>query len=160
MRLSARDQEAVFPIRILMLNKFFKRLAFTATLLVMLSAPSGFTYADGTVLLELNKLESLETGCHAYLVSHNQTSENFTELIIDLVIFREDGIIEKVIGASLAPLPPDKTSVKVFNLQLSCNQIGRLLINDVTECAGSQNMRADCLDFLSTSSRAPVELIK
>ena len=144
----------------LMLTQIFKKPALVVVLLAALPTGSGLTYADGTVLVELNKLESLETGCHAYLVSHNQTPENFAELIIDLVIFREDGIIEKIIGVSLAPLPSTKTSVKVFNLQLSCNQLGRLLINDVTECRNNQNMRTDCLSLLSTHSRAAVELIK
>ncbi len=121
---------------------------------------SGMTYAEGAVSIELNKLESRESGCHAYLVSHNQTPENFTELIVDLVIFRSDGIIERVIGVSLAPLPTTKTGVKVFNLQLACNQIGRLLINDVTECRTNQDMHSGCLDLLSPSSRASAELIK
>lgn len=135
-------------------------MAFMAVLLAVLIARSGLTYADERVWIELNKLESRETGCHAYLVSQNQTLENFAELIIDLVIFREDGIIDKVIGVSLAPLSSKKTSVKVFNLQLSCSQIGRLLINDVTECRNGQNIRTGCIDLLSTSSRASAELIK
>ncbi|MCY4313364.1 MAG: hypothetical protein OXD44_06680 [Gammaproteobacteria bacterium] len=143
-----------------MLNECFRKLAFLVVLLAVLVSRSGLTHADGTVLVELNKLESLETGCHAYLVSHNQTAENFTELIVDLVIFRQDGIIDRVIGVSLAPLPPDKTGVKVFNLQLSCDRIGRLLINDVTECRSSREMRTDCLDLLSTSSRASAELTR
>ncbi|MYB35347.1 MAG: hypothetical protein F4X92_09575 [Gammaproteobacteria bacterium] len=143
-----------------MSNYIFKKIVLMVVLLAVLLTRSGLTYADGTVLVELNKLESFETGCHAYLVSHNQTPENFAELILDVAIFREDGIIEKIIGVSLAPLPSNKTGVKVFNLQLSCNQIGRLLINDVTECRNNQSMLDDCLDLLSASSRASAELIK
>jgi len=143
-----------------MLNQLVKKLALTVALLAVFLTRSGLAYADGTVLVELNKLESLETGCHAYLVSHNKTTENFTELVIDLVIFQEDGIIDKVIGVSLAPLPPNKTGVKVFNLQLSCNRIGRLLINDVTECRNSQGTHTDCRGLLFTSPRASAELTK
>ena len=101
---------------------------------------------DGSVQVELNKLEPSNGDCRAYLVLENKSSSAFTVLKIDIVIFGTDGIVEKRLAVQTAPLPPSKTSLKVFDVGgLSCERIGRLLLNDVLECADVAGAREDCL---------------
>ena len=132
--------------------------------------------------VELNKLEPLPVpaaapgvaaapgpGCRAYIVATNPAPEPVTQLRLDLVLFGTDGVIARRIALDLAPLAPRKTTVRLFDLAgLSCDDIGRVLVNDVLACQSGQHegappadqARQACLDRLQLSSRARAELIK
>lgn len=116
---------------------------------------------DGTVHAELNKLEPSSGDCRAYLVLENKTSSDFAALKLDMVIFGSDGIVERRLAVQVAPLPPGKTSLKAFELDgLPCERIGRLLLNDIMDCADGTGSRGDCLDLLSTTTRTSIPFIK
>ncbi len=133
--------------------------------------------------VELNKLEPLPApaaasgaaaapglGCRAYIVATNPTAEPVTQLRLDLILFGTDGVIARRVALDLAPLAPRKTAVRVFDLSgLSCDDIGRVLVNDVLACQPGQHedapppadqARQACLDRLQLSSRARAELTK
>ena len=117
--------------------------------------------ADSTVAIELNKLEPKNGACRAYFVLENHSGIAFKTLKLDLVMFDADGIVNKRLAAELGPLPLGKTSLKVFDMDdLSCTELGRLLLNDVTACADDSGSRDDCLTVLSASTRAAVSFIK
>ena len=116
---------------------------------------------DASVLAELNKLEPSNGDCRAYLVLENTGSVAFEGLKLDVVIFGADGVVEKRLAVQVAPLPSGKTSLKVFDVpELSCDRIGRLLLNDVLECSDDAGMRNDCLPLLSTTARTAVPFVK
>ena len=116
---------------------------------------------DGSIQVELNKLESSNGDCRAYLVLENKSSSGFEALKIDIVIFGTDGIVERRLAVQTAPLPSGKTSLKVFDVDgLSCERIGRLLLNDVLDCADGAGTRDDCLALLSASARTAVPFIE
>lgn len=117
--------------------------------------------AEGPVLsVELNKLEAQEQACQAYLVIGNATPLAFEALVLDLVMFDPDGVISKRLAVDVAPLRPGRTSVKVFSMQgVDCAGIGRLLVNDVLDCAAGAETPADCFGLIETTSRAAVEMI-
>jgi len=90
---------------------------------------------QGSIAIELNKLETQGNKCMAYFVINNKNKTSYEELKLDLVLFRPDGVIGRRFAVDLAPLKADKRVVKVFELaDTSCDQVGSFLINDVIEC--------------------------
>lgn len=133
-------------------------LAATLTLLLVGSAVGA---SGGSIGVELNKLQPSKGDCHAYLVLENKSAGAFKSLKLDVVIFGTDGIVEKRLAVQTAPLPPGKTSLKVFDIGgLPCERIGRLLLNDVLDCTDGTGKRDDCLAMLSATARAAVPFIK
>ena len=115
---------------------------------------------DGSIQVELNKLEPSNGGCRAYLVLENGSLGAYEALKLDIVIFGTDGVVEKRLAVQVAPLPAGKTSLKVFDVgDLPCERIGRLLLNDVLECADSTGTFDDCLPLFSTKTRGAVPFI-
>ena len=111
--------------------------------------------------VELNKLEPNEGDCRAYLVLENKSASAFESLKLDVVVFDTDGIVAKRLAVEAAPLPLGKTSLKVFDIGgLACDRVGRVLLNEVMTCADDAEERGDCLELMSTSSRATISFIK
>ena len=117
--------------------------------------------SDSLVQIELNKLEANGNACRAYLVVENDTESAFEELKIDVVMFDTEGIVARRLAVQIAPLAAGKTSLKVFDVaDLQCNQLGRMLLNDVMACSDAAGVRDDCLGFVTTSARGSVDFIK
>ena len=110
---------------------------------------------DGRVSVELNKLEANGGGCQPYLVFENKTKIDFNSLKLDLVMFDGDGVIARRVVVEGAPLQPGKMVVKVFDIPgLTCDRIGRVLLNGLTRCDDQAVERNGCLALLKTESRA------
>lgn len=128
---------------------------------VILAACAWPVLAAESVRVELNKLEPQDNACRAYLVFANQTEQSFTGLTLDLVMFDQDGIIAKRLAVNAAPLPADKTSVKLFDIEgLACTDIGRILINDALDCQNTSGTVEDCVTLIGPSSRSEVSFDK
>ncbi|MGH1419113.1 MAG: hypothetical protein ACRBCJ_09690 [Hyphomicrobiaceae bacterium] len=114
------------------------------------------------VAVELNKLETLKSGCRAYIVVNNASQTKFKTLKLELALFRPDGIIGRRVAIDLAPLRAKKRTVKLFDMDgIACDQVGSILINDVLECSKQGGgEEPDCLGRLSASSRTKAELLK
>ena len=111
--------------------------------------------------IELNKLETVEAACRAYLVFENKTEATYRSLKLDLVMFGQDGIILRRLAVEGGPLAESKTSVKLFEITgVTCEAIGRVLLNDVISCEDATGTRQDCLDTIVTRSRSPVTFFK
>lgn len=124
------------------------------------TAPQSAPTAPG-VAIELNKLEPADNACRAYFVIGNETPHGFQTLQLDLVMFDQEGIVAKRLAVDVAPLPAEKTQLKVFDIQgLACAQVGRILLNGVPACSDEQGPRNDCLRRLTVSARGTVPFIK
>lgn len=107
--------------------------------------------ADGKVQVELNTTETSDNRCRLNFVIDNKSEQAFDSMKLDLVVFGTDGGIMRRIIFDMAPLRPMKTIVRAFLVEAKCDQIGAILVNDVTACApGEPNA---CLDRLELSSR-------
>jgi hypothetical protein len=118
---------------------------------------------SAVIAVELNKAEPIADGCRLSFVIRNHTSHAFSSLQWDLVLFDPDELIAARIAAEAAPLPAEKTSVKLFDVPgLGCNRLHRVLLNDVMRCETGTNGKAhvDCLRLTMPSSRADIELFK
>ncbi|WP_440996306.1 Tat pathway signal sequence domain protein [Arhodomonas sp. SL1] len=128
---------------------------------LLLSWPALLLAQEGRATVELNKLEADGADCRAYLVLENGTDITFETLRLDLVMFGQEGIIAKRLAVDTAPLAAGKTSVKVFAMsELTCAEIGRVLLNGVLACADAEGDRDDCLARLSPESRAGVPFVE
>lgn len=117
--------------------------------------------ADERIGLELNKLEQRDGACRAYVVIENGTASRFDTLSFDLVMFDRTGVVAERLALETAPLPPAKTSLKVFDVPgLPCESVGRVLVNEVLACGDEQGAREDCLSRVETSARGDLALIK
>jgi len=123
-------------------------------------APGG-AEPPSTIGVELNRLEDQGGNCRAYLVITNPGSAEFSGFALDLVVFDRGGTIMHRLAVDVAPLRPAKTSVKVFDIaETGCGAIGSILINDVIRCRDKSGDIAGCVDWLSTSSKVAVSLLK
>lgn len=123
------------------------------------TAPSPGSSAK--IAVELNKLETQQSSCRAYLVIDNQSEASYDVLKLDLVLFQTDGIIGRRFALDLAPIKAKKRSVKLFDLDgVKCETIGSFLINDIMECKSGGSDESACLDRLALSTRSNVQLSK
>ncbi|MFO7855108.1 MAG: hypothetical protein R6V44_07810 [Paracoccaceae bacterium] len=107
--------------------------------------------------VELNRLETVEGECRAYLVLDNRGGA-LESLELDLVLFDPDGVIARRLAVEAGPLRAGRESVKVFTIGgLACDGIGRVLLNDVLSCTG-EGAGDDCLGRIEASSRAAAPL--
>lgn len=111
--------------------------------------------------VELNKLESMESACRAYLLFENRTSSTLSALKLDLVMFNPEGVISRRLAVEGGPLPAGKTSVKLFDIDgVTCSSVDRVLLNGVLACSDDQGDRNDCLALIETSSRSSADFFK
>jgi hypothetical protein len=119
------------------------------------------TKSGDSISLELNKLETSDKGCRAYVVVSNPSATSFDAYKLDLVMFQADGIIGRRFAVDLAPLRPSKRTVKLFELDgTNCDGIGSFLVNDVMECRSDAGPVNDCLARLQVKSLTKVEISK
>lgn len=133
----------------------------TAAAFFLCAAVPAAQAQDGSIQIELNKLEPQENACRAYIVLQNGTDSTFDSLRLDLVAFDTDGIVAKRLAVEASPLPPAKTSLKLFDMsELACDGIGHLLLNSVLACGDQSGERSDCLDLVDVSAKPGLKLIK
>lgn len=131
--------------------------------LALAAAPVQAQTASNTasIQVELNKLETQQTSCRAYLVVDNQTDKSYDALKLDLVLFQTDGIIGRRFALDLAPIKSKKRSVKLFDLEgVKCDAVGSFLINDIMDCKAGSGDETGCLERLTLSTRTNVQLSK
>lgn len=117
--------------------------------------------AEETIAIELNKLEPQDGQCRAYLVINNKSDTEYSELKLDLVLFKPDGVIDRRFAVELAPLKANKRTVKLFDLEgTACSDAGSFLINDVMECKTASGPVPDCLQNIAVSTLTNVQLTK
>ena len=99
-----------------------------------------------SVSIELNKLEQQGDACRAYLLFENEDGPEYTVYRLDLVLFDDQGRIDRRIAVDASPLRAGKSVVKLFDLTgLQCDGISKILLNDIAPCEDSSGAREDCV---------------
>jgi hypothetical protein len=128
------------------------------TLLALLAAPVAQAQ---TLTVELNKLEDVDNGCQAYFLFRNDRPENLTGFQMSLAILSPDGIIDRLLTIDAAPLPANRTTLKLFEIpDTQCGNIGQVLLHDIPACTPQNGDPEDCFSFLELNSRAAAPLVK
>ncbi len=107
--------------------------------------------------LELNGAKDTETGCRLTYVAYNGTGAQLDKTAYEVVVFDKDGGVSQFLILEFGKLPLRKTKVVQFELKdTKCNNISRLLINDISECEVAGKAVSTCFDVLKTKSRTNI----
>ena len=113
------------------------------------------------ISIDLNKLEPRDDACRAYLVLQNGTDQDFTAYTLDLYVFDPDGVISKRLAVDTVPLTPGKIRVRPVDIkETGCDQVSRILLNDVLDCADASGQRNDCVNDVTLTTHTEAEFIK
>lgn len=111
--------------------------------------------------VELNKLATTSNRCEAYVVVNNPNAFAIDKLLVEMIMFRTDGVIGNRFAVNLAPLRKTKRTVKVFPVPgVQCDEIGSFLINDVMECRTGASDIDDCISGLNLSALTKAGFMK
>lgn len=113
---------------------------------------------DGKISVEFNALQPAEAGCRAVFVLYNGLDHALDDLGLRIVSFDGTGHAQLFLSLDVGALPVGKTRILRFDLgaDVACQDISRVVLDDVTACEGGGADPAACLAALSLSSRAGV----
>ena len=117
---------------------------------------------SGELFVELNKFEASEGGgCQAFFLFRNATGKSFEGFEMSLAILDGDGIIDRLLSIDAAPLPIERTTLKLFAIpETSCTDISEILLHDITSCKPQNEDELDCFSFLRLNSKTDAALVK
>ena len=119
-----------------------------------LSAAPVAAVETGQFGLELNALQQSDTGCRITFLAENRLGSEIGKSSFELALFGAEGGIDRLVALDFGVLPDGKSRVVQFELkQLDCDDIGRVLVNDITACEGGELTPATCLAALVPSTR-------
>jgi hypothetical protein len=101
--------------------------------------------------LELNATETADNRCRMTFLIENKSTRSIDSLTLDLAMFNPQGVIQRRMIVEMGPLRGKRTNVRTFSSDGECNQLGAILVNDVSACAPVEP--AACMDGLALSSR-------
>jgi hypothetical protein len=135
-----------------------RHAALAATLAALPLAPAAAQEGAG-LSVELNKLETIEGGCRAYFLYRNALGREVSAYEMSLAILDPDGVIDRLLTVEAAPLPPDRTTLKIFEFpDLACEGIGEIIVHDISACAAADGQPLDCWAETALASRAAAPL--
>ncbi|MCW1932035.1 hypothetical protein [Pararhodobacter zhoushanensis] len=109
--------------------------------------------------IELNALHPRDGACQLVFVAQNGTGADVSRLVLEAVLFGQQGQVAAMTLLDLQDLPADRMRVRSFEIGgLSCGDVSRLLINGLNECAPADS--AACTAPLALESRVPVEVLQ
>ena len=111
---------------------------------------------QSTLDIELNGLVKTKNGCRVDFVMRNGLAKAIEALSLEIVLFKKDGGISRILAIKAGELPMGKTRVKQFRLR-NCENIGRILVNDITVCKGGKLTPKNCLKALKVGNRTGIE---
>jgi hypothetical protein len=139
------------------LRTLFARLAMCLALPGLVAAPAAA--AEGSIEVELNRLQQSEKACRMSLVFTNRLPVRLDNLELETVLFDADGRAGRFLVLKSQPLIPGKVRVSQYDLgETRCEDIGSILVNDVISCDGEGLTPAACLAALRLSSREAADL--
>ncbi len=129
---------------------------------LMVGLPQNTRAETGPLQVELNKMEEIDGGgCRAFFLFRNQTGKSFAGFEMSLAILDGDGVIDRLLSVDAAPLPVQRTTLKLFEVpQIACSNISEILLHDVTACQPQNEAEMDCFPILTLGSRATAKLVK
>lgn len=112
---------------------------------------------QGVIEIELNALQQRNDACRLSMLFRNRLGKPIEDLTMELVLFGKDGGVVTMIAANGGAFPENKSRLKQFDLaRRECKSLGRLLLNDITKCAGIDLTPALCTASARPTSRAGI----
>jgi hypothetical protein len=129
---------------------------FASTVLALAVATPVAAAETGKIAVEFNDLQPAESGCRAVFVLNNGLDKPLDKLALRVVAFDTAEHATLFLTLDVGALPVGKTRVLRFDLGagVTCDSIGKLVLDDVTSCEGAGLDPAACLAAVSLSSKA------
>lgn len=117
---------------------------------------------NGALTVELNKFEKAEAGgCQAYFLFRNGSGKSFEGFEMSLAILDTGGIIDRLLSIDAAPLPIERTTLKLFAIpDIACTDISEIVLHDMASCRPQNEEETDCFDFIELRSKTNAALVK
>jgi len=127
-----------------------------------LALPPPAQAGAGQLTIEVNKFEDIESGgCRAFFLFRNETDQTFEGFEMSLAILNTQGVIDRLLTIDAAPLPADRTTLKLFEIpQAACSGISELLLHELPSCRPQNGDEMDCFPLLNLVSRTTAGLVK
>jgi hypothetical protein len=112
------------------------------------------TPPGGEFDIELNALTASDAGCRVTFLATNKLGTELTRAGLEIALFGAEGGIDRLVSLEFKAMPEGKARVLQFDIAgLTCENISRVLINDVTACEGEGLEPKTCLAALKPTSR-------
>lgn len=109
------------------------------------------------VLLDLNVLQPTQGGCRLTFVVANGLDTPIDRAAFEMALFDMAGVVDRLTVLDFKALPAGKTKVSRFEIKgVDCADLGRVLINEATECTGAGTAPDACLASLKAQSTSGV----
>lgn len=131
--------------------------AFATTLAVAAWQAAGAQEAAPSLTVELNALQPSERGCRFTFIANNGLGGELSSVAFELVLFNKANVVNRITIVNFKDLPAGKTKVRQFDFsEVDCADLGRVLINDATECAGAGIEPGACIRRLETKTQTAI----
>ncbi len=140
----------------------FRRPALAAVFLALPFVAQAQTTEEtfAGLLLELNTIQDVEGACRLTFVTENETETKIDDVGFETVVFDSSGSVVTLALYNFGELPKGLPRVRQFLVRnLTCDQVGRVLINGITTCVVGGSDSDVCADTLTLRSRTDVELL-
>lgn len=128
-------------------------------LAALLALPATAVAEGDGFALELNRVETVSTGCRITLVARNGLPDALSEMGLELVVFDKEGGVAGYAAIDFADMPRGKTRVRQYDIfPGACETVERILVNDVRSCKSAAGGDLACADTLRPSSRVEIDL--
>lgn len=132
----------------------------TALILSALAAPAPAQEAPPHLSIELNAAEAMEGACKLSFLVENSHASDVAGAVYEAVLFDTDGGVERLTLFDFGTLPAGRPRVRQFAVPgLSCDKLGRVLINGTQSCDAPGLGEDACSKGLELKSRIAVEMI-
>lgn len=125
------------------------------------AADTSATAPADKIMLELNAAADTETGaCRLTVVTTNRLPQGLKQAAWQIAIFDTQGVVQSLPVLDFGAMIAGKTKVAMFEIpDRRCDQIGRIVINDVAQCQGDDgaDLRDACLSGLATQTRGDID---
>lgn len=113
--------------------------------------------AGDAIALELNDASANAKACRLSFVIANEQAAAIDDMALELVLFDKAGRVERFVVVRSGKVPAGKDRVRQFDIpETACGDIGRVLLNDVKECAGNGLTPPLCSDRIKAVSRTAI----
>ncbi len=125
-------------------------------------AGSAFAQEAGRLTVEMNKFEPGDGGgCRAFFLFRNETGKTFEGFEMSLAILNAQGVIDRLLSIDAAPLPADRTTLKLFEIPgLACTDISEVLLHEIPVCKPQNEEPVDCFPLVTLASKTAAPLVK
>ena len=139
------------------LNRFLSCVAGLAALLLLVA--SGPASAAEDMYVELNKVESTNNACRAFLIFDNPSDITYPTYTLDVYVLDNKAVIARRLLVEAGPLRSNKTTIKIFDVPgANCASIGQFVLNSVIGCETLRGKIDGCTEAITLSSRASIDL--